>query len=158
MTYSLPPWKKQNPVRNRRNPPNPKRKKNKATPENPQRQRRMSKGKVLLAEDDITMVSLLKTLLKMEGYEVVALQPDEDILSAVRVEQPDVLLMDVYLSTQSGLEVLEQLRNSADTSDLRVVMSSGASVKEECLRRGADGFLAKPYMPDDLITMLRQTI
>lgn len=118
----------------------------------------MSKGKVLLAEDDITMVSLLKTLLKMEGYEVVALQPDEDILSAVRVEQPDVLLMDVYLSTQSGLEVLEQLRNSADTSGLRVVMSSGASVKEECLRRGADGFLAKPYMPDDLISMLRQTI
>ena len=118
----------------------------------------MAKGKILLAEDDITMVSLLKTLLKMEGYEVVALQPDADIISAVRDENPDLLLMDVYLSHQSGLEVLEELRNSPDTNGTRVVMSSGASVKEECLRRGADGFLAKPYMPDDLITMLKQKI
>jgi CheY-like chemotaxis protein len=37
-------------------------------------------------------------------------------------------------------------------------MSSGASVKEECIRRGANGFLLKPFMPDDLITILRQTI
>lgn len=118
----------------------------------------MSKGKVLLAEDDITMVSLLKTLLKMEGYEVVALQADEDIVSAVKNEKPDLLLMDVYLNNQSGLDVLEELRGSADTSAVRIVMSSGASVKEECLRRGANGFLAKPYMPDDLINMLRQTI
>ncbi|NOH02578.1 MAG: response regulator [Chloroflexi bacterium] len=118
----------------------------------------MSKRKVLLAEDDITMVSLLKTLLKMEGYDVVALQADADIVSAVKDEKPDVLLMDVYLSHQSGLDVLEQLRSSAETSHLRVVMSSGASVKEECIRRGADGFLAKPYMPDDLIDILKQTI
>lgn len=118
----------------------------------------MSKGKVLLAEDDVTMVSLLQTLLKMEGYEVVALQADEDVISAVKSEQPDVLLMDVFLNHQSGLDILEELRNSADMDNVRVVMSSGASVKEECLRRGANGFLAKPYMPDDLIKMLNQTI
>ncbi|MCQ3937962.1 MAG: hypothetical protein DPW18_13055 [Chloroflexi bacterium] len=123
-----------------------------------QRSGRMSKRKVLLAEDDITMVSLLKTLLKMEGYDVVALQADEDIVSAVKKEKPDVLLMDVFLNHQSGLDVLEELRSSAETSRLRVVMSSGASVRDECIRRGADGFLAKPYMPDDLIDILKQTI
>lgn len=104
------------------------------------------------------MVSLLKTLLKMEGYDVVALQADEDIVSAVKKEKPDVLLMDVFLNHQSGLDVLEELRSSAETSRLRVVMSSGASVRDECIRRGADGFLAKPYMPDDLIDILKQTI
>ncbi len=114
--------------------------------------------KVLLAEDDITMVSLLKTLLKMEGFEVVALQADADVPAAVRIENPDVLLLDVHLSRQSGLEILEELRNSEDTKNVRVVMSSGASVKEECIRRGANGFLLKPFMPDDLITILRQTI
>lgn len=118
----------------------------------------MSKPKILLAEDDLTMVALLKTLLKMEGYEVTALQPDDDIVSAVRAEKPDVLLMDVNLTHQSGLDILEDLRKDAETSDVRVVMSSGASVRDECMHRGANGFLAKPYMPEDLINTLRVAI
>ncbi len=118
----------------------------------------MAKVKIMLAEDDMTMVSLLKTLLKMEGFDVVALQPDADIPAAVLSENPDVLLLDVHLSGQSGLDILDTIRSSKDTADARVVMSSGADVKEECLRRGANGFLMKPYMPDDLIMMLKQTI
>jgi CheY-like chemotaxis protein len=118
----------------------------------------MSKVKILLAEDDVTMVSLLKTLLKMEGFEVVALKSDADVPAAVRHEKPDVLLLDVHLSQQSGLDILDNLRSSDDTNHVPVVMSSGASLKDECLRRGADGFLLKPYMPDDLITVLKKTI
>lgn len=118
----------------------------------------MSKTKVLLAEDDSTMVALLKTLLKMEGFEVIALHGDDDVIEAVRNEKPDVVLMDVHLSHQSGLDILDNLRKAKDLSNVRVVMSSGASVKEECIHRGADGFLMKPYMPDDLIKLLRQTI
>jgi DNA-binding response OmpR family regulator len=118
----------------------------------------MGKVKILLAEDDATMVSLLKTLLKMEGFEVLALQPDDDIPAAVQRENPDVLLLDVHLSHQSGLDILDVLRNSEGTANARVIMSSGADVKEECLRHGANGFLMKPYMPDDLIMILKQTI
>ena len=118
----------------------------------------MSKTKVLLAEDDVTMVALLKTLLKMEGFEVVALHVDDDVVQAIRNEHPDIVLMDVHLSHQSGLDILDQLRASDDVSNVRVVMSSGANVKEECMHHGADGFLMKPYMPDDLIKLLRQTI
>ncbi len=114
--------------------------------------------KILLAEDDVTMVTLLKTLLKMEGFEVVALHADADVPTAVRLERPDVLLMDVHLSVQSGLDILDVLRRTEGISDVRVVMSSGASVGEECMRRGANGFLLKPFMPDDLIAILRQTI
>ena len=114
--------------------------------------------KVLLAEDDITMVSLLKTLLKMEGFEVVALDADADVPNAVRREKPDVLLLDVHLSRQSGLEILDAIRSSDDIDNVSVVMSSGANVKEECLRHGATGFILKPYMPDDLITLLKKAI
>ena len=118
----------------------------------------MSKAKVMLAEDDVAMVALLKTLLKMEGFDVVALQADADIVDAVRAENPDVLLMDVYLSHQSGLEILDLLRSLEDTIYVPVVLSSGASFNDECIRRGANGFLAKPYMPDDLIAILKQNI
>lgn len=114
--------------------------------------------KVLLAEDDFTMVTLLKTLLKMEGYDVVAIDADADVIAAVRTVKPDVLLMDVHLFSQSGLDILEELRHSKDTSKLRVLMSSGSNVREECMMRGANGFLMKPYMPDDLFVQLKQVL
>jgi len=114
--------------------------------------------KVLLAEDDMTMVSLLKTLLKMEGYQVVALDAEDDVPAAVRRERPDALLLDVHLFQQSGLEILDTLRKAKDTRATCVVMTSGMNVKDECLRRGANDFLLKPYMPDDLFDVLDRNI
>ena len=114
--------------------------------------------KVMIAEDDATMVSLLKTLLKMEGFETVVLNINENVSDAIRTEHPDVVLMDVHLSHQSGLEILDDIRRSSDIKHVRVVMSSGANVKEECMNHGANGFLLKPYMPDDLISLLKRNI
>jgi DNA-binding response OmpR family regulator len=113
-------------------------------------------AKILLAEDDATMVSLLKTLLKMEGFEVVALDTDTDIAAAVEREKPQALFMDVHLGEQSGMKVLESIRKNQDTASVRVVMTSGLNMKDECLRFGADAFLLKPFMPDELISALKQ--
>ncbi len=118
----------------------------------------MTKLKVLLAEDDVTMVSLLTTLLKMEGFSVVALQADDDVPAAVRREKPDVLLLDVHLLHQSGFDILDTIRSTKETARACVVMSSGSNVRDECMNHGANGFLLKPYMPDELITILKQTI
>ncbi|MBL8049935.1 MAG: response regulator [Anaerolineales bacterium] len=118
----------------------------------------MSNKKILLAEDDTTMVSLLKTLLKMEGFEVVAIHADSNVLEEVKKEKPVVLLLDFHLGAQNGLDVLDEIRSHDETRNVRVIMSSGASVEEECMNRGANGFLMKPYMPDDLISLLKQTI
>jgi DNA-binding response OmpR family regulator len=111
--------------------------------------------KVLLAEDDHTMVSLLKTLLKMEGFEVVALDVNSDVPAAVQREKPDVLLMDVHLGKQSGMDIVRSIRSDPTLAGVRIVMTSGMNVKDECLRSGANHFLLKPFMPDDLIKVLR---
>jgi len=112
-------------------------------------------AKVLLAEDDPTMVSLLKTLLKMEGFDVVALASDANVPASVISERPDVLFMDVHIGQQNGMDIVELIRKNPETSGLRVVMTSGLNVKEECMRRGANHFLLKPFMPDDLISVLK---
>lgn len=112
-------------------------------------------AKILLAEDDSTMVSLLKTLLKMEGFEVVALDVNSDVAAAVQREKPHALFMDVHLGGQSGLKILQSIRKDRENAEVRVVMTSGLNVKEECLRMGADAFLLKPFMPDDLISALK---
>ena len=114
--------------------------------------------RIMLAEDDLTMVTLLKTLLSMEGYQVIALTIDDDIFEAVRNERPDVLLLDVHLPQVNGLDVLAQVRADDETRDLKIVMTSGLNLEEECTRSGADGFLLKPYMPDDLLAILKRNI
>jgi DNA-binding response OmpR family regulator len=112
-------------------------------------------AKVLLAEDDATMVSLLKTLLTMEGYEVLGLDANADVPDAVQREKPDALFMDVRLGKQSGMEILEAIRKNKDISGVRVIMTSGLDVRDECVRRGANAFLMKPFMPDDLLRLLK---
>lgn len=115
--------------------------------------------KVLLADDDFTIVSLLKTLLGMEGYQVTTLWDKKgDILDNIRKEKPDLLLIDIYLGDRNGMEVVRQIRQTPDLASLRVILTSGIDKTEECMAAGADSFLLKPYMPEELFTKLRDLI
>jgi len=107
--------------------------------------------KIMLAEDDTTMLGLLKTLMQMEGFQVATLDQDEDVLQAIEREAPDALLLDVHLAQGSGLDFLRQMRADARFKGLIVLMTSGMNLKEECLNAGANAFLLKPFMPDALI-------
>jgi CheY-like chemotaxis protein len=118
----------------------------------------MTKLKIMLAEDDPTMVTLLQTLLGMEGYQVSALSIGDDVFETVLRTRPDLLLMDVHLPHVNGIDVLGQLRADNKTKDLKIVMTSGLNLKIECIDRGANGFLLKPYMPDDLLDILRRNL
>ena len=68
--------------------------------------------KVMLAEDDATMLSLLRTLLKMEGFETTALGVEEDVIEATCREMPDILLLDVNLTQGNGLDFLRRIRQN----------------------------------------------
>jgi DNA-binding response OmpR family regulator len=112
--------------------------------------------KILLADDDFSMVGLLKTLLDMEGYQVVTLlDKPGDILENIRTAKPDILLIDIYLGDRNGLDIVRQLRQMPDLDRIRIIMASGIDKREECLAAGADVFLLKPYMPNELFDKLR---
>lgn len=111
--------------------------------------------KVLLADDDFTMVSLLKTLLDMEGYQVATLLDKKgNMIDNIRREKPDVLLIDFYLGDCNGLDIVRQIRKTPDLKDLKIVMVSGIDKTKECISAGANAFLLKPYMPEDLFGLL----
>ncbi len=112
--------------------------------------------KVLLADDDYTMVSLLKTLLSMEGYRVYTLMDKPgDIMANIRKVKPDFLLLDVYLGNRNGLDLVRQIRKARDLKDVRIIMVSGIDRSQESLAAGANKFLLKPYMPDELFNILK---
>jgi CheY-like chemotaxis protein len=112
--------------------------------------------KVLLAEDDAMMLSLLKTLLKLEGYEVdTLLDKPGSYLETILKIRPDVILVDVHLGETSGIDLVREMRLQPGLQNLKVIMASGSPKKEECMAAGANAFLLKPYMPDDLIKAMR---
>jgi len=114
-------------------------------------------NKIMLVEDDATMLSLLSTLLQMEGFDVSQAGEEdlEGILREITRERPALTLIDVNLRQASGLDLLEQIRANADLKEIKVLMSSGMDVGHECLQAGADGFMLKPYMPDELIKKIK---
>jgi DNA-binding response OmpR family regulator len=112
--------------------------------------------KVLLADDDYTMVALLKTLLGMEGYQVsTLLDKPGDPIENIRAAKPDILLIDIFLGDLNGLDIVRQIRQDPELNNIRIIMASGIDKTEECLDVGADVFLLKPYMPNELFDILR---
>jgi DNA-binding response OmpR family regulator len=118
-------------------------------------------AKVLLIEDDSAMLLLLGKLLRFEGFDVAQLEDDEDldrIISAVRREKPAAILLDVHLRQINGFDLLRCIRLDQDLKDTRVIMASGMDFRKRCLEEGADGFLLKPFMPDELIEKIHQAV
>lgn len=111
--------------------------------------------KILLAEDDPTMLSLLRTLLKMEGFETVSLDSEANLLELIHRERPDAVLLDVHLAQGHGVELLRQIRSDPALDRVLVIMQSGMNLAEEARAAGADDFLVKPYMPDTLINAIK---
>ncbi len=119
---------------------------------------------VMLIDDDVVVVDLLSTLLKMEGFEVITCLGLGDVISEIRQVNPDVILMDVYLkssensSEPDGLNILKELRQQPELKAAKVIMSSGIDFQIESEKLGADTFLHKPYMPEELIEVINKVL
>ena len=110
--------------------------------------------KILIAEDDPQMLSLLATLLEIEGFEVVEYSETTPIAKTVMAEQPSILLMDIHLSNENGLEVSRQIKANHATSNVCIILQSGMDLEDASKAAQANHFLLKPYMPETLIDLL----
>jgi DNA-binding response OmpR family regulator len=109
-------------------------------------------AKIVLVDDDGTMRILLKTLIEMEGHQVQPVTDfSADIAAFVAQKMPDLVIMDVRLGKQNGLAILKAIRGNPDLSKIKILMTSGIDVRDQCQDAGADGFILKPYMPDELL-------
>lgn len=117
------------------------------------------KKSVLIFEDNAMMRSLLQTLLELEKFSVDSPPfPMNDPVKYIRDKKPDVLLMDINLPGVNGLSILGMIRQIDEIKDIKVIMSSGSDRKKESMDAGANSYLMKPYMPDDLIHLIKSII
>ena len=106
--------------------------------------------RVMIVDDDRTTISLLQTLLELDGYDVIVVSRGMDVIPKAEAEHPDVILMDYHLADIHGVEVLRELRQHATLNQLPVIMASGMNVEAEVMAAGANAFLVKPFEPSDL--------
>jgi|WetSurMetagenome_2_1015567.scaffolds.fasta_scaffold62551_2 CheY-like chemotaxis protein len=114
--------------------------------------------KILLLEDDRDMTMLLTTLLEIEGYQVRSYDSKRPVAAQAEEEIPDLVFLDVHLGGKDGIQILRELRSNPALADLRIVMTSGINLTEECLAAGANAFIVKPYMPENLLHLLTRVL
>lgn len=102
--------------------------------------------KILLVEDDIALAQVYKSRLELEGFETREVNNGEDALSAALEFRPDLILLDAMMPKISGFDVLDILRNTPDTTNIRVIMLTALSQPKDKQRAealGVDDYLVK---------------
>ena len=102
--------------------------------------------KILLVEDDDGLATVYKTRLETEGFTVHRVPNGEDALAAAIEFKPDLIVLDVMMPKVSGFDVLDILRNTPETANLKVIMLTALSQESDVERAkqlGVDEYLVK---------------
>jgi len=105
-----------------------------------------AKKKILLVEDDTALAAVYKSRLELEGFEIREVNNGEEALSAAIEFKPDLILLDAMMPKISGFDVLDILRNTPETTNIRVIMLTALSQpkdKERAESLGVDDYLVK---------------
>ena len=114
--------------------------------------------KILIADDEPTIVISLEVLLKREGYEVVVAHDGVQALERVRAERPDLAILDVMMPNRNGFEVCQDLRHDPEFKTLRIMMLTAKGRDTEVskgLALGADVYMTKPFATRDLLAKVK---
>ena len=119
--------------------------------------------KVFIVDDEPVMVNLLTKLIEMECFDVQSDVIGEDIHDKIVQVEPDCIILDIHLRIGDGgeidgFEILDKIRLDEKTNKSKVIMSSGLDYRDKSEARGADGFLLKPFPPDELINMMKELL
>ena len=111
--------------------------------------------KILIAEDEEDILELLSAILgDLEGYEILRARGSEDVLRIARVDNPDIVLLDIQLPNLNGYEVCKLMKSDPTMSQTKVLMISGLAQNsdwQKAQEAGADGYIIKPFSSIELL-------
>ncbi len=105
-----------------------------------------TKKKILLVEDDAALSGVYRSRLEMEGFDIHEVNNGELALTAALEFKPDLILLDAMMPKISGFDVLDILRNTPETANIRIIMLTALSQpkdKERAESLGVDDYLVK---------------
>lgn len=118
--------------------------------------------KVLFVEDDEAFFSLCAMELKMKGYDVVHISDGSLAVEKIRVEKPDIVLLDIVLPGMNGLDILKDMKNDEELKNIKVAMLTNFGMDDnvnKAVELGADGYMMKynivlSELPDKVAAIL----
>lgn len=113
---------------------------------------------IYIVEDDKSIQEIEKYALKNSGFEVQAFEKGADLYPAIEKKIPSLILLDIMLPGEDGLEILNTLRRKKDTKNIPIIMVSAKSTeldKVKGLDMGADDYLTKPFGVMELISRVK---
>ncbi|PQJ13101.1 hypothetical protein CJD36_004995 [Flavipsychrobacter stenotrophus] len=116
---------------------------------------------ILLVEDDADILDFNKTLLLNSGYRVLTARNGIEASTLLLEELPDLIISDVMMPEKDGLTLLKELRNNIATDHIPVILLSAKSstqAKMDGITEGAQAYLAKPFIPTELTTMVKNQL
>lgn len=117
---------------------------------------------ILVVDDDPALQKLVVSLIHRAGMETVSAVNAHEAAAALKAEQlPDLILLDLMLPEISGIEFLKQIRGKSEYDGLPVIILSALADPEqirEGLDSGADRYLTKPYLANNLIKTVREVL
>jgi two-component system alkaline phosphatase synthesis response regulator PhoP len=118
-----------------------------------------SKTRILVVEDDLSILTGLSMSLRFEGYDVIQAQDGRTGLQKVLDERPDLLVLDIMLPQMNGFEVLEELKRRANTVPVVVLSAKGVETDRVMgLNLGADDYVVKPFGLQELLARIRAVL
>jgi DNA-binding response OmpR family regulator len=110
-------------------------------------------SRILAADDDEDILELVCLTLEQAGHTMIRASDGDEALELARRHRPDVCVLDVVMPGQTGIQVLEALRNSEDTAEIPILLLT-ATVNEKDLIPGiekdSDRYMRKPFSPREL--------
>jgi diguanylate cyclase (GGDEF)-like protein len=117
-----------------------------------------SRKYILVVDDDRLLSAILQANLEHKGYRVILAGSVVAAVQAMRLRQPDLLILDVVLPGTSGFTLCRRLKSDQGTRSIPVLMVSGTAKAAEAKEAGADAFLAKPFSAADLMRTVHELL
>jgi CheY-like chemotaxis protein len=113
---------------------------------------------VLICDDEPSIRELIR--ISVDGpYRFVEADDGEQALELARQVRPDVLILDMMMPRRNGLEVLSEMRQDEELSDIRViVLTAQPATREQAVREGADVVMVKPFEPEEIAAAVEEVL
>lgn len=115
--------------------------------------------RIVICDDDPDILSLMSTLMELEGFDVIALSKSTEVYAAVEREQPVAVLLDLWMPELNGDAIIQQLKSEPRLSHIPIILISASTDGNIIATQvGADEFIAKPFDLDVLTGKVQKMI
>ncbi len=115
----------------------------------------MKKERILIVDDELSIVKFLRAALKDKDYEVLTAMDGSEALRVFELETPDLVILDIMMPEIDGFEVCRQIREWSQVPIIMLSARGDENDKVKCLNLGADDYITKPFGKNELIARIQ---